>query len=401
MKKYQKWVGRRLDDLRLPWEQFQILHPSIKKTNYRALRRYHKINGDTPMPTPESAPTPEKGEGRLVRTWEVARGTQDDEWDVVTLHSYDHTADGQSFDQATPAKITPSRKKIPERNHKRIFVFSDAQIDYRRLEDNTLSPIHDERVLRISQLICRDFQPDEIVNTGDTADLSALSRFDKDSDHFHRTLGPSFQRIHDMYAEYRANNPQARITEVDSNHNTRLKKYMLNNDNPFYGFRRPGEDDDYPVNTYPYLANLKPLDVQWISGYGNAEYIYGQEYDKPPIVFKHGTSAVSNGSTAHKELNSETHVVRGHSHRAESAYRTNRAGEYLASIVVGVSCSIDGDVPGVHSAIDDHNEVVKKKQPWQQGVVLIRDYDGDYTFEHILINDGVAYWDGKRYEGEA
>lgn len=398
--KYQKWVGRRLDDLRLPWEQFTILHPTIKKTNYRALRRYHKIKGENPMPhTPEHEPTAEDIAGRLTKTWEVsAFNRESGEWETATNHAYAYDESPEEWDQAVAAKITPSRKKIPERNHRRLFVFSDAQIDYRRI-DGELHPIHDERVLRISQLICRDFQPDEIINTGDTVDLATLSRFDPDSDHFHRTLAPSFQRVHDMYAEYRANNPQAKITEVDSNHNTRLKKYMLNNGNPFYGFTRPGEDEDYPVNTYPYLANLKPLGVDWISGYGAAEYVYGEEYDTPPIIFKHGNTSVSRGSTAAKELNSETHVVRGHSHRAESMYRTNRAGHYMASIVVGVSCSIEGDVPGVHSAVDDNNQVVKKMQNWQQGVLLIRDYDGEYEFQHILIRDGKAHWEGREYNG--
>lgn len=307
------------------------------------------------------------------------------------------------FVQAEAARITYSRRKPEKREHKRLYVFSDAQIDYRRLEDGTLDPIHDERALAVGRMICADIRPDEIINCGDTIDLSALSRFKLDSDHFYRTLGPSFQRVHDYYAELRADSPWARIIEVDSNHNTRLKDFMLKNAPSMYGLKQAGSaGDEYPVFTYPFLANLKPLGVEWVSGYGAAEYVYGLEYDTPPIVFKHGNSAVSNGSTAAKESkeNPETNVVRGHSHRTETTYRTTRAGHYLASVVVGASCKTTGEVPGYHTAVDDHNQVVPYQENWQTSVLIISDYEGKYSFEHVMIRDGVAYYDGKEYRAE-
>lgn len=305
------------------------------------------------------------------------------------------------FTPASPAKITPTRRKPEERDHRVLYVFSDAQIDYRRMEDGSLEPIHDERALSVGRLICKDVMPDEIINLGDTIDLAALSRFKLDSDHFHRTLGPSFQRVHDYYAQLRADSPWAKITEVDSNHNTRLKDFMLKNAPSMYGMKRAGaEEDEYPVLTYPFLANLNKLGVNWVSGYGAAEYVYGAEYDKPPIIFKHGNSAVSNGSTAAKESkeNPDIHVVRGHSHRAETFYRTTRAGNYLASVVVGVMCKTTGEVPSYHSAVDDRGSVVKYQENWQTGCLVIRDYDGEYEFEHILIKDGRAVYNGKVYE---
>ena len=387
--------------------ELETLYVAYTRGTLKGKKSYwtNKIKrGEVPMPPkPEKEPTMEDKAGRLKSTWEVAAfDRESNDWTTQTLHSYDHTLDNQIYDQAAPAKITPSRRKVPTRDHKTLFVFSDAQIDYRRTDDNELQPIHDERAIKVAHLICRDLQPDEIINCGDTIDLASLSRFEKDSDHFHRTLGPSFQRVHDMYAQFRADNPQAKITEVDSNHNTRLKKHMLKNNDPFYNFKRPGEpEEEYPVNTYPYLANLRHLGINWVSGYGAAEYVYGTEYDTPPIIFKHGNTSRSSGSTAVSELNSETHVVRGHSHRIESMYRTNRAGDYMASIVVGVLCSIDGDVPGVHSAIDDRNQVVKKKQNWQQGILVIRDYDGEYEFTHVPIRDGIALYNGKIYNGES
>lgn len=306
------------------------------------------------------------------------------------------------FTQASPARITPSRRKPEKRDHRVLYVFSDAQIDYRRLEDGTLDPIHDESALRVGRMICRDVMPDEIINLGDTVDLAALSRFKLDSDHFHRTLGPSFQRVHDYYAELLADNPWAKVTEVDSNHNTRLKDFMLKNAPGMYGLKQAGSDEaEYPVFTYPFLANFSHLEVEWVSGYGAAEYVYGLEYDTPPIVFKHGKTAVSNGSTAAKESkeNPEVNVVRGHSHRIESTYRTTRSGNYLGSFVVGAACRTTGEVPSYHSAVDDRGQVVPFQENWQQGVMVIEDYEGEYVYNQIPIKDGVAHFRGKEYDG--
>lgn len=365
--------------------------PKIKdERSLKQLRRIYKERNMEPMTT--------EPERRLTKEWEVS-GLVDGEWTTTVNRAWSHENTLQDFQPATPAKITPSRKKPVARDHKTLFVFSDAQIDYRRIGEE-LVPIHDERAIKVAQLICRDLQPDEIINLGDTVDLSSFSRFKPDSDHFQRTLGPSFQRVHDMYAQFRADSPRARIIEVDSNHNTRLKDFMLKNAPQLYGVKRPGEED-YPVFTYPYLANLGHLGVEWISGYGAAEYVYDCG-DNPPIVFKHGMMVASNASTAARESkeNAETHVVRGHGHRVEQHTRTNRAGEYLVSLQIGALCKTTGEVPSYHSAVDDNGRVVKHQENQQNSVLVIKDYDGYLDFHNIYIREGVAIYDGRLYVAE-
>lgn len=303
--------------------------------------------------------------------------------------------------QADPVRITHRNVKPIERDYRLIVAFSDNQIDFRQI-DGVYVPIHDERVMRVTRMICRHYMPDVIVNLGDTVDLAGLSRFQADSDHFQHSMNPAFNAVHTMYAELRADNPNARIAEVDSNHNTRLTKFMLRQAPELYGIRQAGAEHDYPVMTYPFLANLGALGVEWYSGYGAAEMVYGTEYDAPPIVFRHGNMVVSNGSTAAKESvqNPDVHVVRGHGHRAETHHRTTRAGNYLTSMMVGCSCRIDGHVPSYHSAVSDRGEPVKTQENWQQGIAVITDYmDGHYQFDHVLINDGVAYYEGKVFDG--
>lgn len=425
------WVGERLSCLiHDDWETFHRKYPGIKRGTYKGKRAYWKgkiKRGEIPMPEkPTNSGESQDEQGGFDDVLRLHNMTPEllREFTEKGFHvGYIKNADGEieytlplpnaktgrarveeQFTQAQPARITYSRRQPQKRDHKRIYVFSDAQIDYRRLEDGSLQPIHDERALAIGRMICADIKPDEIINCGDTVDLSALSRFKLDSDHFHRTLGPSFQRVHDYYAELRADSPWAKIVEVDSNHNTRLKDFMLKNAPGMYGLKRAGADEDeYPVFTYPFLANLRPLGVEWVSGYGAAEYVYGLEYDTPPIVFKHGKTSVNNGSTAARESkeNPETNVVRGHSHRTETAYRTTRSGHYLASVIVGAACRTTGEVPSYHSAVDDRGQVVPFQENWQQSALVISDFEGHYSFEHVMFYPSgdslVAYHDGKEY----
>lgn len=345
-------------------------------------------------------------EPRLMTTWEAAAFDRDrGEWVRTELHSYDHQEPPEPLPQAVPARITPSRQKPVERTHRAFFVFSDCQIDYRRILDHDtqqdeLVPIHDERAMRVARLICRDLQPDEIIDLGDTVDMAALSRFKADSDHFQRTLTASFQRAHDYYAELLADTPHAKLTVVDSNHNARLKNTLLKNHPAAYDLRQAGHRTDYPVMTYPHLANLRHLGVHWVSGYGAAEYSPDGCDD---LIFKHGDISVSRGSTAAKlsGLNPDVNVVQGHAHRAETAHRTTRDGRYLAAVVCGALCKTTGEVPGYMTAVDDLNQPVRKQMNWQQGCLIVRHYDDkQYSFEHVLINNGRAFWNGKEYRSE-
>jgi hypothetical protein len=140
--------------------------------------------------------------------------------------------------------------------------------------------------------------------------------------------------------------------------------------------------------------------VEWISGYGGAEFVYGEEYGAPPIVFKHGMSTGTNVAGKEASANPYTHIVRGHTHRPEMSHRTMRNGHYLTYMIVGVTCSITGDVPSVYSAVDDKNQVVRTQEKWQQSLALITDnMDGTYQFDNIMINNGIAKYRGKVYDG--
>lgn len=345
--------------------------------------------------------------------WQMGSTDADGNPQVTTLRGArlagrsdkEHYAD--VYEPATPAEITPSRKKPPKRPHKLIMVFGDTQIGYRRIRDTrtdeeVLKPIHSERMLDLIQQFNAEYQPDYTVNLSDTIDLGELSRFDPDSDHFHRTLGPSFQRVHDFYAQLKSDNPKGKSIEVDSNHTARPIKRMLKQMPELYGFTLPNEE--YPLLSYYRLASLDDLGVLFISGYGAAEYVHGEEYGKPPVVFKHGTHASATpGSTIRKEAqqNPETHVVRGHGHSYEAMARTGRDGWQYYYMQLGAACLNSGEVPSYHNSVDDFGQPKKNYENWQNQLMMIEDYeDGTYNFNVINVMDGVARYGGREFKSE-
>lgn len=339
-------------------------------------------------------------EKRLVSTWQMMHKNNSGEAEVTELHKYEYQNEELSKDKefirARPISIRPSRAQKPNRTFNRIIAFGDAQIGYREY-GGEYHPIHDERAMKAARHIINHLAPNVIVNLGDTIDLPTFSRWDKDSNHFEHTLQAEFDRVHEYYGELRADNPHAEIHEVDSNHNVRLGRYVLKHMSQMYGVRQAGGESDYPLLTYPYMANLEKFDINWHGGYGAAKFPYA-----PDMIFEHGDKIRSNGSTAEmlSKQNPYNNLVVGHGHKAQSHTRTTPEGKYLTAFQVGALCKNTGEVPGFGSAVDDYGIPVHSQQDWQSSVLKIDDYgDGNYDFRNILIRGGKAYFDGVEVDG--
>lgn len=357
-----------------------------------------------------------------IKYYEMGSTDADGEPQTTLLRSVElkPTADEEAepehiWPQATPANIRPTKRKGRSDSEKRILVFADPQMGFRRIIDGRtgeeeMVPLHDEGAISLMHQISAEMQPDEIWNAGDTIDLAELSRFAPDSDHFFKTMGASFQAVHEMYAQLRADNPNARIVEVDSNHNDRLKQTILKNLPQFYDMYRPGDDSPYPMHSYPYMANLEVLEIEFVGGYGAAQYEYGDYYEEingrqypvPPIQLRHGRETSSNGTTASKIIKNHPDVisVHGHNHNAELYFRNNRLGQMVGAIVVPPLCKTTGEVPGFHTSVDHMNQVVPNQENWTNGVVEIVDHGGQYEFNVINFYRGVAHYRGKKFEAD-
>lgn len=411
----QVWEGEHLARLiHWPISKLMEYYPAYTKGTLKGKKAYWSTkinNGETPMPKPpKSGPeVANQHEGRLKSTWEAAAYDKEKgEWTTTTLHAYEHEGSvaGEMWEPVEPAQIRPTKLRRAKRASKFILAYGDGQVGFRRIVDAStgveeLVPMHNEAVHNIIQQLNTEYRPETTVNLGDFADFPELSRFDADSDHFHKTLGPAMRYIHDFYAQMRADNPDAHHVEVDSNHAVRIKKQILKHIPALHDFVRPGED--YAMMTYYYLANLGKLGIDFVSGYGAAEFVYGEDYEKPPIVFKHGSHSSSNpGATVRKEAaeNPEVNIVRGHGHKHEQVMRTMRNGHQLFYVQLGSACLNNGPVPGYASAVDDRNKPVKRQINHQNTVAMIEDYqNGQYQVDVINVMDGRAFYRGKEYNG--
>ena len=305
------------------------------------------------------------------------------------------TIDDLMAKPVVPAIIKPSRAKAPKRDHKTIFVFGDAQIGYRRIDEEYV-PLHDELAISAAVALARHLRPDVVVDLGDTTDFAELSRFQADANHFFAgTLQKSLQRTHDMYAEFTGATPGAQRVIVDSNHTARLDKYLMKNAEVLHGVKAVGAK--YPLLSYPGLLDLDTAKWDFISGYEGAEYEYADD-----LAFMHGRYAVSGGSTAAKlsKDNHDRNVVQGHKHSIESHYYTDRRGRKFGAFVVGALCRIDGIVPSYHSSVQVSGQPNRRFENWQNGVMVIKDYgNGNYQFDQVPINNGVIFYDGKQHVG--
>lgn len=300
------------------------------------------------------------------------------------------------FQQVEAAHIHPNRARIPKRPYESIFVFSDAQIGYRRI-DGELIPLHDEPAIQAATMLARYLRPNYVVDAGDTTDFAELSRYPVDSDHFQATLQPSLQRTSDMLAGFTSATPGAERYSVDSNHVKRLGDYVLKNAFALYGIKSPG--DRYPVLSYPGLLKMHEIGWNFIGGYGTAEY---DHKGKDELIIIHGVDSVSQGSTASKlaKKNHDRNIIQGHAHRMESQFHTDRRGRVFGAFVVGALCRRNGVVPSYWSAINEDNRPNTHYENWQSGVMHVRDYgDGHYQFDQIPIKNGVIHYDGRTFDG--
>ena len=336
-------------------------------------------------------------EKRLKNEWESAAFNREtNEWDHTLLKSWEHApdADNPFITQAAPTKITPSKAKPKTRDFRVYASIPDEQIGYRNL-NGELVPMHDERAMAVARLILKEYQPDIIVKAGDTGDLGEFSRFDPDAPSNPGTVQATIDRAHAWNAELRADNPNARIVELEGNHN-RLTKFVLKHAMQLAGVTRANTPEDWPVVTWPFLTRMDETDTEWVSGYPANEF-----WATDDLVFVHGKQVASRGSTACKmsQDHPDANVVFGHVHRQEMHTRTTRFGKFLTAITFGTLARIDGIVPSFWNGIDDRGDTVQRMENWQNGIGLIYDYgDGEYQFDSIQIHGGTANYRGKTYQ---
>jgi hypothetical protein len=277
----------------------------------------------------------------------------------------------------------------------RVLILPDVQIGFRKsLRTGELTPHHDRRAMDIAVQIAADIKPDHVVFIGDLLDLADWSSKFLRTPNLQYTTQPSLIEAAWWMARVRRYADRAYLLE--GNHEERMVEAIVKDMPEAYGLRPVDMMDRPPALSVPNLLGLDSLDIEWVGDYPNGEITIGDS-----LSIAHGdTARGKSGATVASlidDMPGGINVV-GHIHRIECAYNTLWHGPlpvYRAAWSFGCLCLLDGQVPGVRA-----------HQNWQQGLGVIDYYPSlggglvdTYDVHPVVIDDGVAVFEGKPYHG--
>jgi len=278
---------------------------------------------------------------------------------------------------------------------KTAVILPDPQIGFRKYEDGTLDPFHDERAMSVALKIVQLENPEQVVNLGDFLDLPQQGKYEQEAS-FANTTQLAIDAGYEFLAKQRNAAPKAKIILVEGNHDRRMQKFVQFNALSAFGLKRAGYPDSWPVMSIPYLLRLDDLGIDYIDAYPA-----GVHWITHNLRAIHGNKVRSGGSTAASYANSTPHIstVFGHIHRLEIQSRTtfDRLGKIRTmNISPGALCRVDGAVPSVNGAIGIDGRPVDHTEDWQQGVAVIKYKDsGEFFVDLVQIEDGHTVYQGK------
>jgi predicted phosphodiesterase len=281
----------------------------------------------------------------------------------------------------------------PSSRWKTAVLMADTQIGFRRYEDGTLDPFHDDAAMDVALQIVALENPDRTVVMGDILDLSEQGKFAQEAA-FANTTQAALDRTHLFGAQMRAAT-DGLVDWIEGNHDKRMQNFIEANAKAAFGLRQANMPDSWPVMSIPNLLRLAELDITYRDAYPVA-HVWINDY----LRAEHGTKVNSNGSTAQKYMNETPHISRafGHTHRLEALSRTtyDRQGK-LRSMAInpGCLCRVDGAVPSVHGAIGAGGRPATVYEDWQNGVAVIRYTDDEFFVDLVQIEDGHTVYMGQ------
>ena len=312
-------------------------------------------------------------------------------------------ADGPEWPVVAPAAPINARPRPAPKTARAaqvIVIAPDPQIGFRRFEDGTLDPFHDDRAIALHLQIIRDAKPDRIINLGDSFDAPEWSSKFLVAPEFVMTTQPSLDRLHRHLAEQLTEAPEGCTVEMlEGNHDNRLGVAITKNAMAALRLRKANAPESWPVLSLQSLLRLDELGVVYHDGYpaGRVKLAAGADGRITPLSAIHGERL----TVAAVAKNERQSYVQGHIHRIQDHYETYELdGE---PVVVnawspGCLCRVDGAVPSTKGAADVRGRPKHRIEGWQQGCAVVTvQPDGTWAKEIIHIAGGRAIWRGKEY----
>lgn len=309
---------------------------------------------------------------------------------LVFVPSWDAGPEWPVVQQAKPCvvKAPVSRATKQTEGWNTAVILPDPQIGYRRYEDGTLDPFHDEQAMAVALQLVAHLKPELIINLGDFLDLATFGTFEQEPA-FAMTTQAALDRGHLFLTEQRAASPSAEIRLIEGNHDRRLQKSIIKNAQAAFGLRRANVPESWPVLSIPHLLRLDDVGVEYVEGYPA-----GITWVNENVCCIHGHKVRSAGSTAAAVVDDErVSTIFGHVHRIELQHKTRRTRDgpkHSFAATPGCLARIDGAVPSTKSSTDSKGRPVGSVENWQQGVGVVsyEPGNGGFALELVAIYEG-------------
>ena len=249
-------------------------------------------------------------------------------------------------------------------------------------------PYHDPRAIQLWFKVMKWFKPDVVDYLGDTSDqfcfasyqeglttefLNKLTEEERAQGFLDRVVSEE-KDTKEFYQQTRSLRPDAEIFCALGNHDIRVFKYTDK--------KLP---DIYDQVTPEALWGFKDLGIDYIHYDDKPKHRYGD------IFVHHGISALAeSGASIKSDVgNLGVSLIRGHSHRMASYYKTYELkNETIRGYEIGHMCKVDAD-GFKYSQI--HN--------WQQGFAIAHIENGEWPHIQMIqiTPDYTCFVDGKKF----
>ena len=319
-------------------------------------------------------------------------------------------AEGPAWPVAHQAKpVVAKPRPAPQRVSatQTIVIAPDPQIGFRRYEDGTLDPFHDERAIELHLQIIRDAKPDKVINLGDTLDLPEWSDRWAIHPEMVLTTQPTIDRGHRHIAEQLTEAPaNCEMYLLEGNHDARLGKLILKNAMAALRLRQANTPESWPVLSIQHLLRMDEFGetpqgtrrVTYVDGYPAGRLRLANGSDRVTPLFAIHGERISVSAVAKNERQS---FVQGHIHHIADYWQSYELEDSMVNVNAwscGCLCRIDGTVPSVKGVTKSNGRPVNRVEQWQQGMAVVTvAEDGTWNKEIIPMFNGTAIWRGKEY----
>jgi hypothetical protein len=263
---------------------------------------------------------------------------------------------------------------------------------------------HDERSFDLGHQIISYMASQEelfgIADCGDLLDLSAAGRWDPTAiDTSVHVMNKTFERASQELAWRRqAVGKNGQVVVMSGNHDDRLRQFANKSGTWLVGLKRPGDEEEWPVMSVPFLVRARDYDIEWIENFPGSYYKLNNN-----LVVMHSPKLGSKPFDTAKLIASTIHasVVHGHTHRSERAsFNLETTEKGVRTFTVwssGCWARIDGSLPSGKNSLSSYGDRLIAGEQGPNVGVLSENFHQGMDFVWVEVG-GEERWSAEHVE---